>query len=153
MPSLLKYINIKTTLYSLGFSCASALTLCSLYNLFVIVIADLSSAYPEFASLIYIYRALFIASIIGAVIGLIFGNYFRCYLHAFKEEIFYKKRFDYRHWFQPYLFSVFPFSIIVSFRVTNVISKKAPLWELFFNLTLHNLSEYVRILILLKYKI
>lgn len=71
MKTLSKYINIKTTLYSLGFSCASALTLCSLYNLFVIVIADLPSAYPKFASAIYIYRTLFVASIIGAVIGLI----------------------------------------------------------------------------------
>ena len=71
MKTLSKYINIKTTLYSLGFSCAIALTLCSLYNLFVIVIADLPSAYPKFASAIYIYRTLCIANIIGAVIGLI----------------------------------------------------------------------------------
>ncbi len=69
--AIANYMSIKTTLCALIFSFASGLILCSLYNLFVIVIADLPSAYPKFASAIYIYRTLCIASIIGAVIGLI----------------------------------------------------------------------------------
>ena len=86
-----KYMNVKTTLCALIFSFANGLTLCSLYNLFVIVIADLPNNYPKFASAIYIFRTLFIASIIGAVIGLISAIIFAVIYIRLKKKSFTKK--------------------------------------------------------------